>query len=313
MESAALYRVKQQFILGAYKSLTDLALPPPNAPDYVPALIYKARAHLALSAPQEALAVLASAEDPENIAVRAATSLAKYIGAEEDAEKESTLEELRDLCVEIEGEEEGEERDRWTVRVLAGTAFARAGEVEEALETLGAGSNTFSLEATAVTVQVYLSIHRPDLARKELALAKRWAEDDLLLQHIEASISLVTGADGYADCNSYYTEQLANPSLTAPHLFTARGVTRILMGEVAAAKSDFEEVKERDAETLAAMVVAEELAPGKGGEGAEALWSQLVSQFPTFPLVRDVQEKSELFDELAAKFEVPPLAVASAA
>jgi coatomer subunit epsilon len=127
--------------------------------------------------------------------------------------------------------------------------------------------------STAVTVQIYLSIHRSDLARKELEQAKRWSEDDLLLQHIEATISLVTGADGYADCNSFYTEQLANPSLSSPHLFTARGVTRILLGEVAAAKSDFEEVQTKDAETLAAMVVAEELAPTKGTEKVgEQLW-----------------------------------------
>lgn len=124
-----------------------------------------------------------------------------------------------------------------------------------------------------MTVQIYLSIHRADLARKELEHAKKWAEDDLLLQHIEATISLATGADAYADCNSFYTEQLANPSLTSPHLFTARGVTRILQGEVAAAKSDFEEVREKDAETLAALVVAEELEPTKGSEGAaEQLW-----------------------------------------
>ena len=43
--------------------------------------------------------------------------------------------------------------------------------------------------SVAVIVQVYLSIHRPDLAKKELERAKRWAEDDLLLQHIEASIN----------------------------------------------------------------------------------------------------------------------------
>ncbi len=95
--------------------------------------------------------------------------------------------------------------------------------------------------STAVTVQVYLSIHRPDLAKKELDRAKRWSEDDLLLQHIEASINLVTGADSYSDCNSFYTEQLANPSLSSPHLLTARGVTRLLQGEVPAARSDFEE------------------------------------------------------------------------
>lgn len=41
------------------------------------------------------------------------------------------------------------------------------------------------------------------------------------------------------------------------------------------------------------------------------MYSQLVSQYPTFPMVIDVQQKEELFDELVTKFEVPPLAVAA--
>lgn len=43
-----------------------------------------------------------------------------------------------------------------------------------------------------------------------------------------------------------------------------------------------------------------------------SFFSQLSDQYPSFPMVMDVQQKSELFDELAAKFEVPPLATASA-
>lgn len=161
--------------------------------------------------------------------------------------------------------------------MLAGTAFARAGEIEEALETLCASSNKENMEAVVITVQVYLSIHRPDLARKEFESAKRWSEDDLLLQLIEASISLVTGSDGYSDCNSFYTEQLANPSLSSPHLLTARGVTRILQGEIPAAKSDLEEVQTKDAEALAALVVAAGLSREKGNEAeAEQLWRCVV-------------------------------------
>ena len=59
------------------------------------------------------------------------------------------MEELRDLSVEIEGDDlEASDKDKWLVRVLAGTAFARAGEIEEALETLGlSGGNEESIEA----------------------------------------------------------------------------------------------------------------------------------------------------------------------
>ena len=129
--------------------------------------------------------------------------------------------------------------------------------------------------SVAVAVQIYLSIHRPDLARKEFERAKQWAEDDLLLQTIESTIGLVTGKDSYLDAHSFYTEQIANPSVSSPHLLTARGVTRLLRGEVQEAKSDLEEAVTQkggqdDAETLAARVVAAGLGPKRGD--AEELW-----------------------------------------
>jgi coatomer subunit epsilon len=137
----------------------------------------------------------------------------------------------------------------------------------------------------AIAVQIYLSIHRPDLARKEFERAKQWAEDDLLLQLIESSIGLVTGKDGYSDAQDFYTEQISTPSLLSPHLLTARGVTRLLCGEVQEAKSDLEEAisllgGKDDAETLAASVVAAGLGPKKGD--AEELW-----RYPSFSVVFD--------------------------
>lgn len=93
----------------------------------------------------------------------------------------------------------------------------------------------------------------------------------MLLELIEASIGLATGKDSYSDPHSFYTEQLANPSLTSPHLLTARGVVRLLRGEVSAAKSDLEEAESQwggkpDAETLAAQTVA----AGLGAKSADA-------------------------------------------
>ncbi|KAH9932668.1 coatomer epsilon subunit-domain-containing protein [Amylocystis lapponica] len=310
MESSELYHVKQQFLLGAYKTLVDLTLPDPSSPDYTPTLIYKARAQIALGHAEDVAKLLPA--DSEDVTVKAVGALARWMEATGAAEKDASLEELRDLCVEIEGEDaEADEKAKGIVRVLAGTAFALAGEIEEALETLGAGTNTDNLEAVALTVQIYLSINRPDLARKEFDRAKRWAEDDLLLQLIESSIGLVTGKDGYADCNSFYTEQLGNPSLSSPHLLTARGVTRLLRGEISAAKSDFEEAVSQqggtaDAETLAAMTVAAGLGASKHAE-VDQLFSRMVAEHPSHPFVVDVNLKAALFDECAAKFQAPPL------
>jgi len=162
MESSELYHVKQQFVLGkdiqqyhrqlkadvtsgAYKSLVNLTLPDTSLPDYIPTLIYKARAYIALDDPKAAIKIIPASE---NVSLKAVAALAKYVDAADASAKETSLEELRDLCVEIDdGDVEGEEKDKDLVRVLAGTAFARAGEVEEALETLGAGTDTENLEA----------------------------------------------------------------------------------------------------------------------------------------------------------------------
>lgn len=307
MDSSELYHVKQQFILGAYKTLATLTLPDPNSPEYTPTLLYQARAHIALNDPKSALQLIPA--DSENIAVKATASLAKYVAASESTEKEASLEELRDLAVEIEEDDvEGSDRDKALVRVLAGTAFTRAGEVEEALETLGV--DTEDLEAVSLVIQIYLSINRPDLAKKQFERSKRWAEDDLLLQLIESNIGLVTGKDGYANSTSFYTEQLGNPSLISPHLLTARGVARILRNEVQDARSDLEESLEKqsdDAETLAALTVAGGLGAMKKTETDE-LWTRLKSEHALHPLVVDVASKDAFFDECAAKFEVPALA-----
>ena len=127
--------------------------------------------------------------------------------------------------------------------------------------------------SVALVVQIFLSISRADLAKKEYTRALKWAEDDLLLQSIEATIGLVTGSDAYHDAAAFYTEQLGNPSLASPHLLVSRGISRLLRGEVSAARSDLEEVLNGQGdheEALAAAVVSAGLGTTKKDE-AETL------------------------------------------
>ena len=160
MESTDLYSIKQRFFLGicysayygifiltslegAYKSLVEQSLPDPSSEDYVPILFYKARAHIALGDTKTVTSLIPG--DTENLALKAVAVFANYISSQTS---DAALEELRDLCVEIEGDDvDASEREKGWVRVVAGTAFARASEVEEALETLGAESTTENLEA----------------------------------------------------------------------------------------------------------------------------------------------------------------------
>jgi coatomer subunit epsilon len=118
-------------------------LPDQSFEEYIPILFYKARAHIALGDTEAVTSLIPT--DTENLALKTVAVFAKYISA---SQGDAALEELRDLCVEIEGNDvEATEREKGWVRVVAGTAFARANEIEEALETLGAESTTENLEA----------------------------------------------------------------------------------------------------------------------------------------------------------------------
>lgn len=135
--------------------------------------------------------------------------------------------------------------------------------------------------SVAVLVQIYLSINRPDLAKKQFDRSKSWAEDDLLLQLIESTIHLVTGTkDNYGNPLSFFNEQLGNPSLSGTaKLLTARAVTRLLRGEVKEAASDLEEslnLNKEDEETQAAWAVATGLGAAKKGD-AEDIWRFVAS------------------------------------
>jgi len=312
MDPNDLYSVRQQFILGGYRAIADLPLPDQEAEDRLTILLYHVRSLIALDEPSEALKILPASET--SAAARAGRALTNYV--KDPANKETYLEELRDLSVEMEaqGEEGGDEDEyeKHLVQVLAGTAFAREGEVEEALETLGAGTNHRNLEATALIAHLYLSIARPDLAKKEFDRAHKssWATDDLLLQHIEASIGLVTGKDSYSNPYSFYNEQLQNPSLSSANgqLLTARGMTSLLKGEYQSAASDFEEAVKLTGkvEALVGSMVAASFSTKKSKTDANALWERIQKEYPEYPLVADVASKSEAFDLAAKAFNVPP-------
>jgi coatomer protein complex subunit epsilon len=118
---------------------------------------------------------------------------------------------------------------------------------------------------------------RADLARKEFDRAHKstWATDDLLLQHIEAVIGLVTGKDSYSNPYSYFNEQLQNPSLANSNgqSLLARGVVNLLKGQHASAFSDFEEANKTEAKVdgLIGAMVASNIIKEKRPE-SKLLW-----------------------------------------
>jgi len=303
MDSDSLFHLKSQFYLGAYHSVVANSPASAGSPDYLQTLIYIARSHIALSDPAKALDILP--EDSTEPAIRAVRALATYVqDTASGSETESVLEELRDLCIEIEGEEDVEGVE--VVKVAAATAFFQEGELEEALTTLGAGTGAKEPECAALTVQIYLSINRPDLAKKEYEAAKRLADDSLIIQLIEASIGIVVGGSQLRTAYHIYAEQAAAPgSSTNPAVNAAKGATQLLRGNISEAHGDFSEALKIDphhADALVGAAVAADLA-GKRGEGDKYI-STLRELHPTHPLIVDLNSKAVAFDEAATKFSV---------
>ncbi|KAF8756234.1 Coatomer subunit delta [Rhizoctonia solani] len=216
MDSDSLFHLKNQFFLGAYSALTANPLPDENSPDYLQTLLYTARSHIALGDTASALAIL-----PET-----------------DSEPALKLFELRDASLEVEGEEGPL---NGIVKVVAATAFLREGEVEEALTTLGAGTGTKDIECAALTVQAYLSINQIHLAKKEYELAKKHADDTLLIQLVEAALGLATGGTGVTQASYIYTEQsLLLSSSSNPSIIAAKGIAHLLKGQLPEAEADLQ-------------------------------------------------------------------------
>lgn len=131
--------------VGSYKQLLSAELPDKNSSDYAPTLLFQARG-LVQSDPEKALKLLPAGD--ESLPARTVRSLATYFKSKQgndDDGKEKALDQLRDVCVEVEGEEV-EEDIKGLVRSIAAVAFVHEGENEEALETLEAGTSTHNLE-----------------------------------------------------------------------------------------------------------------------------------------------------------------------
>ncbi|KAG8864062.1 hypothetical protein FRB96_006935 [Tulasnella sp. 330] len=327
MDSDSLYYLRNQFYLGNFKYLCDNPLPAQSEPSYLSTLCYSVRSHIALKNYPAALSLLPTSNTSEP--VRALRALVNYLQSA-PGQKDAALEELRDLCLEVEedsatGQDE-EGAGAGLVKVAAATAFVNEKELEEALTTLGAGCKSRDIECVALIVYIYLSIARADLAKKEYEAAKKWADDSLLIQMIEATIGLAVvctshlhifvppidfglimqGSSTLQTAQYIYDEQASSPgSSTNPSILTAKGITQLLLGKLAEADNSLSEALTIDAaysEALAAKVVVAELRGRKAD--VETASSRLISAHGDHPMLRDLKEKSSAFDAAAAKFTV---------
>ncbi|KAF8338289.1 coatomer epsilon subunit-domain-containing protein [Cantharellus anzutake] len=305
-DSDSLFYLKNQFYLRAYQSVARNPPPQKDTPEYLPSLLYSARSLIALNQPDEALLLVSADTLP---AVRAVRALATYVKTKASGgEVEPILDELRDLTIEVESEDEGVQgAGAGVVRVSAATAFLQEGEVEEALTTLGAGAGGQDMECSYLTIQIYLSMNRVDLARKEYLYAKSHDADSLLLQIIEASVGLVSGGTPPLTLSTayhVYDEQAASPgSSSNANILAAKGVAYLLRGHYAEAESMFNEslsIDKMNGDALVGLAVTKQLNAKQ--KDADEGFDHLLSALPSHPLAEDLIAKSTLFDQAKTQF-----------
>lgn len=189
------------------------------------------------------------------------------------------------------------------VQICAGTILAAAGEYAKAIELLNRHQG--SLEAVALLVQIHLMQNRTDLAVKEVAAAKRWAQDSLLINLAEAWTNLREGGgDKYQSAFYVYEELASTPGTTSPTALVGQAVAEIHLGRTEEAEAALQQAlatENADVQAIANSIVLASVM-GKKFEVVQGLLQQLQEKDQEHALLRDLEEKSQAFDAAAAKY-----------
>ncbi|PWN95775.1 hypothetical protein FA09DRAFT_326454 [Tilletiopsis washingtonensis] len=243
MSDDALFTLQSHFHRGAYVSALSLASSSDASLSSSPrAALYGARAALALNDVSSALSLLSSS--PPSSAAKALRSLVRFTQANQLAD-EGAMESAIGEMEQIKDEVVVGEPEEYVVDIALATALAQVQRYEEALIHLGVGEGRKEIEwcvfrerawlRTALAANILLRIHRADLAQKEYAAARQWADDSLLIQLIEAYLGLTSGGRAAQQAYYVYDELAADPayvaSATAVPALVGKAVAMLVQGD----------------------------------------------------------------------------------
>ncbi|KAI3325979.1 coatomer epsilon subunit-domain-containing protein [Xylariaceae sp. AK1471] len=280
-----LINIHNHFHQGQYQSVIDFDISSLSSENEVPARVLVQRARIALGQAEDVLAdVQGETSEPEFAAV---ATLAQFaLGQTEDAVQ--TVEELAESA-----------GDNQTVQVLGGIVLQAAGKSDESLALLSKHSG--SLDAITLITQIHLQQNRTDLAVKEVAAARRWAQDSLLVNLAESWVGLRVGGDKYQQAFYVFEELAQAPATSSIVTLVSQAVCELHLGRFEEAQAALEQALQKQpnyADAIANLLVLTVIT----GKDAAELTSSLKKTAPQHALLVDLAEKSDLFDKAAAKF-----------
>ncbi|GAA5991850.1 hypothetical protein JCM10908_002236 [Rhodotorula pacifica] len=299
--------------LSAYKELSSSPSPTLS--------LYAARAYLALSPPDIRSAQTLLSSLPPTLDTRAVQALATYLSGD----GETAVGELEELLAEL-GEQgldqDNEEEEGRFVRGVVGTVWILEGDEqrrEEGIEVLREAVELgHDQECLGLLSHLYISLHLAPLSTNLLTSPSttQITSDSLLSQLLIARSNLATGPTQKYQDAYYVFEEIKNmQGGRGEGVLCGVGIAQGLLERWEEARDAVNEGLEMNPThpTLLANSVALALHTGKTATQADEILSQLRAADASHPLVRDLEAKSNAFDEAARQFSPSSAAAAATA
>mmetsp|Transcript_128804 Transcript_128804/g.192012 ORF Transcript_128804/g.192012 Transcript_128804/m.192012 type:complete len:295 (-) Transcript_128804:150-1034(-) len=188
-----------------------------------------------------------------------------------------------------------------SVQLAASHIFLKAGLKKESLQCVHMGA---TLEHVSMTLQLYLSIDRLDLAQSQLQAMKRKDEDSILTQLGGVYLAMATGSSLSKDA-MHTLSQLSEQYGPSILLLNLMACALLQQGEYAAAEQKLEQARQEfgasnDADTIANLIVAYQYQSKPTNE----LVQTLVQFHPTHYLAQGLTMVMGAFERESMKYRV---------
>ncbi|XKL63985.1 hypothetical protein PGB90_006349 [Kerria lacca] len=193
------------------------------------------------------------------------------------------------------------ENENHHVVMAAATIYIHDDQFENALQVLHRNDH---LECLSVALQIYISMSRIDLARKELKKMQEKDEDSLLTQLAQAWVNIAMGRDKLEDAY-YIIQEIIDKYGSSVNLLNCQAVCYIVQGKYEEADSALQEAMEKDNNNPDTLINSIVLSAhlNKPSEVTSRYLMQLKESHFNTGFIKDLNIKENEFNELFLEYE----------